>query len=203
MSLSTRIAKWSAVAAIALVLLLAACGIEDVNPSKVFVFSFESGTEGWYSNGADLDNPSVDWSINRAVDMSVDSVSSMRIYLDNDNGRAKIWMERMFSVDSAANYRVDVRYQLATRDYGSSGLWTIIAGVGPRAISLTDELVYHDDTANGAGSDVGYLWRYKSYSFDTKSSNAGKLFVNIGIWGTTTGARSYYLDQVLVSFTRR
>ena len=73
--------------------------------------------------------------------MSSDSVSSMRFYLDNANGNAKIWMERMFSVDSAADYRVEVRYHFATADYGSTGLWKIVAGAGPRAVSLADELV--------------------------------------------------------------
>jgi hypothetical protein len=203
MASCNRRTRWSAIAALAAVLLFSACGVEDVNPSKVFVFSFESGTtEGWYSGSADA-NPPVDWNINRVVDMSSDSISSMRFYLDNANGNAKIWMERMFSVDSAADYRVDVRYQFATSDYGSTGLWKMVAGAGPRAVSLADELVFHDDTGNGSGSDIGFQWRYKAYSFDTKSSNSGKVFVNIGIWGTTNRSRVYYYDQILVSFTRR
>jgi hypothetical protein len=191
-----------AIAALAAIILLAACGVEDTNPSRVYVFSFESGAEGWYTKSADADPP-VDWNINRVIDMSSDSISSMRFYLDNANSGAKIWMERMFSVDSAADYRVEVRCQFATRDYGSTNLWTVVAGAGPRAVSSADELTERDDTGNGSGTDVGFLWRFKSYAFDTRSSNSGKVFVNIGLWGTTKATRIYYIDQVLVSFRRK
>ncbi|MFZ1946582.1 MAG: hypothetical protein WAW06_03490 [bacterium] len=189
--------------ALAATALLVGCGLDEVTPARVYVSSFEGGMDSWYANGTDVTNPPVNWNIQRAVDMSRDSISSVRFQLDNSNGKGKIWMERAFSADSSGDYRVRVSYQFATRDYGTAGLWQIIAGAGPRAVSFPEELIYHADTGNGSGSDVGYVWRYRDYTFDIRSSSTGKVFVSIGVWGTTLGARTYYVDQVVVSLQKR
>jgi hypothetical protein len=189
--------------AVAAAALLFGCGVDENPPSRVYVSSFEAGMDSWYANGTDVNNPPVNWNVQRAVDMSADSISSMRFYLDNSNGRGKIWMERAFDADSSGDYRVRVSYQFATRDYGTAGLWQIIAGAGPRAVSFPEELIYHADTGNGSGSDVGYVWRYRDYTFDLRSSSAGKIFVSVGVWGTTVAARTYYVDQVVVSLQKR
>jgi hypothetical protein len=196
-------ARLTAALALVAALSLWGCGVDENPPARVYVSSFEGGMDSWYAGATDVTNPPVNWSVQRAVDMSSDSISSVRLYLDNSNGRGKVWMERAFSADSSGDYRVRVSYQFATRDYGTAGLWKIIAGAGPRAVSFPEELGYHEDTGNGSGSDVGYLWRYKDYSFDIRSSSTGKIFVSVGVWGTTVAARTYYLDQVVVSLQKR
>lgn len=185
-------------------LLVCACGEnDDFTPSQYYVFSFEDSMQGWSSQGVDLDNPAVVWYVQRAVDMSRDSVSSAVIYLDNLNEKAKIWMQRMFAVDSSADYHVAVRYSMATRDWGNSDLWTILTGVSSRAVSTPEELGYQGNTGTGTSSDVGYFWLYKTYEFDVRSSSAGRLYVHIGVWGTSKATRSYYVDMVSISFTRK
>jgi len=192
------------VSCLAILVMVCACGEgDDIRPSQYYVFSFEGSMQGWSTNGTDLDNPSVVWYIQRAVDMSRDSVSSAKFYLANLNDKAKIWMERVFEVDSSADYRVTVRYSFATRDWGQANLWNILTGVSPRAVSVPEELGYQGNTGTGTSSDVGFVWTSRSYDFDVRSSSSGRLYVHIGVWGTWETTRVYYVDLVSVSFTRR
>ena len=192
------------IAALLLCLLPSGCGVGDENtPSRYFVFSFEGANLGWNTTGVDLDNPAVVYSIQRAVDMARDSVSSAKFYLQNLNGRAKIWMERSFDLDSSADYQVTVQYSFASKDWGDTEPWTILTGVSPRAVSTAQELGIQGDTYNGSASDVGFRWLSKKYTFDAHSNSQGRLYVHIGFWGTTVATRVYYVDSVFISFARR
>lgn len=192
-----------AAAALLLCLLPCACGVDQEDAARYFVFSFEGPTLGWSTGGVHLDNPAVVYNIQRAVDVARDSVSSAKFYLQNLNGRAKIWMERAFDVDSSADYEVTVQYSLATADWDGVAPWTILTGVGPRAVSTVDELGIQGTTANRSSSDVGFLWVSKRYTFDAHSSSAGKVYIHIGVWGTTVATRVYYVDSVYISLKRR
>ena len=176
--------------------------VTNPRPSKGFVFSFEGSMEGWSKNGLDLENPTVAWDIGLNLDMARDSTSSVRFYLDNVNDKAKIYIERAFAVDTSADYHVRVTYQLASRDFGDVNLWTIITGATSRPVASVGDLTPQGNTGNGYPSDVGPVWMYKSYEFDLRSSDAGKIYVQIGIWGTSEFPRTYYLDPVYVSFTK-
>jgi hypothetical protein len=192
-----------ALACLAVLLLACACGEpEEIRPSQYYIFSFEGSMEGWNANGVDLENPAVAWYVQRAVDMSRDSVSSAQFYLENLNERAKIWMERVFNVDSSADYHVTVRYSLASRDWAGTSLWTILTGVSPRAVSVPEELGYQDDTGTGTPSDVGHRWLYKTYEFEVHSSSTGKLYVHIGVHGKSKATRTYYVDLISVAFAK-
>jgi hypothetical protein len=105
-------------------------------------------------------------------------------------------------VDTSADYHVRVSYQLASRDFGDVNLWTIITGALSHPAASVGDLTPQGDTANGYGSDVGPMWMHKSYEFDVQSSEAGKIYVQIGIWGTSEFPRTYYLDAAYVVFTR-
>lgn len=159
--------------------------------------------QGWNADATDLGNPPAVWYVQRADDKSRDSVSSAKLFLDNLNANAKIWIEHVFEVDSSADYRVGVRYSLATRDWGKANLWDILTGVSPRPVSTAEELGAQGTTGNGASYDAGHIWVYKSYDFDVRSSSTGNLYVHIGICGKSQAARYYYFDLVSVSFTRR
>jgi hypothetical protein len=192
-----------AIAALLVGLLPCSCGVDENAPARYFVFSFEGATLGWSTNGVDLGNPPDVYTIQRAVDMARDSVSSVKFYLQNLNGIAKIWMERGFDVDSSADYQVTVQYSFATSDWGGTEPWTILTGVTPRAVSTAEELGIQGDTYNGSFSDVGFRWLSKRYTFDAHSNSQGKLYVQIGIWGRTVATRVYYVDSVYISFARR
>ena len=181
---------------------VAGCGdnLTGVTPSQSYVFSFENDTQGWTDRAMDIDNPPVEWNIQRAIDMARDGTASMKFYLANYNDKGKIWMERAFEVDSSANYRVDVRYQFATSDFGQANLWRIITGVQSHPVTSVDDLTMRDDTGNGANSDAGYLWTGKQYTVDRRSSAGGKIYVSIGVWGTWETPRTYYVDFVYIAF---
>lgn len=190
---------------LALVCIAAGCSETFTGPAAnpYFVFSFEGSMEGWTKNGVDLDSPPVRWEISLSPDMARDGSSSVRFFVNNINDKSKIYIERTFAVDTSATYRVGVQYYLATSDWGQANLWTLITGATSHPAASAADLTFQGSTGNGRGSDVGPVWVYQAYEFDVKSSNAGKICVQVGVWGNSEFGRSYYLDAVHVSFTRK
>jgi hypothetical protein len=177
--------------------------VTNPDPSRYFVFSFEGSMEGWSKSALDIDNPPVTWEISLTLDMARDSTSSVRFYVNNINDKSKIYIERGFDADAGVDYKVRVSYQLASRDWGQANLWTIITGATTLPAASPTDLETQGSTGNGYGSDVGPMWMYRSYEFnDVRASDAGKIYVQIGIWGTSEFARTYYLDSVYVILTR-
>lgn len=168
-----------------------------------YSFSFEDGMEGWEKKGTDLENPPIDWAIDRVQELAIDGDASVRLYLSNMNDAGKIWVERAFTVDPNQLYEVTVSYDLASSVYGDFNLWRIITGVVPDRPEDSGDLIYHGDAGNGAESDVGYKWLDKSYDFTVMSNSEGKLYVFIGIWGNWETTRTYYLDNVSVNIVSK
>jgi|GEM_PF-1566431 len=163
-------------------------------------YSFETGMQGWQSDGADLDNPPVEWSIERSQYISSDGDYSVELYLNNLNDAGKIWVERVFRVLPDQPYSVDLKYDFASRDWGDINLWTIISGAVPAGPDVAP--VFQGNTGNNAEQDAGYVWLDKSYHFETMSNSDGEIMVMIGIWGTWETARTYYLDKVEINIDR-
>ena len=170
--------------------------------SSPFSFSFEEGLQGWAARGLDLDlaNSTIDWDINTSQDLARGGSSSLEFYLENLNDKGKIWIEQSFEVEPNRLYHVDVSYTFASTDWGDMNWFRIITGVLTKSPSSREELVYQDYTGNGAGSDIGFLWLDKTYSFIIQSDSNGSLFVIIGIWGVWETPRTYYVDNVEVTF---
>ena len=193
------------VVAVLAMMALAGCGGGNtINPpSNAQVFSFESDMQGWTKKGIDLvvGGSTVDWSIQRSTDRATVGANSLKFYLDNRTDAGKIWIERPFAVNANQRYRVNVQYSLATSDFGDFNLWSIITGVRATPAQNRNDLTYQGNTGNGANSDVGYRWFEKSYNFDATSGADGKLYVDIGVWGTWETPRTYYIDNVRVVFT--
>ncbi len=165
-------------------------------------FSFESGMENWRKNGTDLDNPPVDWSIERSQELATDGENSLKFYLSNVNDAGKIWIEKAFDADPNSYYRVNVSYDFASAIYGDFNLWRIITGVSPNSPSDAKDLMFQGDAGNGADNNVGFKWLKKSYEFVAKSSQDNELYVYIGVWGTWETDRTYYVDNVEVEFEK-
>ena len=181
--------------------ILTGCDGSGVPSSGTIAFSFEEDMEGWVANGTDLNNPPVEWSIERSKDIASDGKTAIRLYLNNMNDAGKIWIERQFEGEPNRTYRIRLEYDFATADWGDINLWTIIAGIVPE--SDKKELVYQEATGNNATPEDGFVWLRKSYDFDVKSGPDGKVGVLIGIWGTWETARTYYLDNVDISFAEK
>ncbi len=183
---------------ITVVFLVAGC-----TPPHSYFFSFENDMEGWSSNGTDLDNPPVEWSIERTQKMAKDGTISLAFYLDNLNDQGKIWVEQSFVVKPDCLYYVSVEYTFASADFGEINLWQIITGVTKEQPVCRDNLIYQENTSNNSKTDVGFRWLEKDYDFIIQSDSGGRLWVTIGIWGTWETPRTYYIDNVQITFTEK
>lgn len=171
---------------------------KDELESAVYEFSFENGMQEWRPEGTDLDNPPIEWSIERSQELSLNGSSSLQYMLANNNDAGKIWIERSFDVRPERKYRVGVSYDLASMDYGVN-LWTIITGAYPKEPlkESKSNLIFQGDTGTGDSPTENFKWLKKSYDFVVEPEN-GEIFVNIGVWGTWETTRYYYLDNVKV-----
>jgi hypothetical protein len=113
-------------------------------------------------------------------------------------------MERQFELQPGATYDVEAAFDFASADFGDIGLWTIIAGVSEADPETVDDLDFQDETGNGASDDVGHVWGARSYSLGTATAGRnGLLWVALGVWGTFETTRTYFVDDVQLTFTRR
>ncbi|HYO45291.1 MAG TPA: hypothetical protein VEY33_01200 [Gemmatimonadota bacterium] len=198
--------KWPAIslAALAAVFVLA-CADDTTGPDGIVRFetSFETGLDGFTADGTDLDDPPIEWSIERTNEEADDGAWSVRLDLANLNDAGKIWIERSFDLEAGRAYDVELSYAFGSSDFGDINLWTIIAGVSPGDPEVTDDLTFQGSTANGEDQDVGLVWLEKSHDFTATAGAGGELWVALGVWGTSEFPRTYYLDDVEITFTPR
>ncbi len=166
-------------------------------------FSFENGLEGWVPKATDVSQPPVPWVVERSQDRATDGSSSMRVAVDNLTDAAKVWGERVFQVRPNRAYRVNVQFSFASADFGGLNEWRIITGVRTSPAERREDLTYQGSTGNGSGTNVGYVWMQKSYDFEVTAGNDGKLYVDIGVWGTWETFRAYYFDDVRITIAER
>ena len=196
--------SWVPVFAIA-VASLGGCADDSTGPDGTVRFesSFEAGLDEFVADGIDLDDPTVEWSIERTDERADDGEWSVRLELENLNDAGKIWIERPFDLEPGRAYDVAVSYAFATADFGDINNWTIVAGVTPVDPEVRDDLTFQGSTANGEDQDVGFVWLKKSHAFMATASPSGELWLALGVWGTSEFSRIYYLDDVEVAFTPR
>ena len=184
---------------------LAACDqVGDIVfvPEFDLSYSFEGGLEGWFGNGVDLTDPIVTWSVQASNEQSSHGGSSARLYVDNANGMAKVWMERAAVVGASVEYDVDISFDFGTADFGEVNLWRILAGAHTGSPGTAAALEVQDATGNGSASSVGVQWLQKSYRVQAVSDPGGHIQIVVGVWGTWQTPRTYYIDNVRLLFTR-
>jgi len=171
---------------------------------QTFGFTFESDAGDWVPDGTDLEDPPVTWSVERSDDLAERGNWAIRLSLDNLNDAGKVWMERAFELRPGTTYDVEVAFDFASADFGEIGLWTIISGVSETDPETVDDLVFRDETGNGSSEDVGHLWGTRSYSLGPATADEdGLLWVALGVWGTFETSRTYFVDELEVTFTLR
>ena len=158
--------------------------------------SFENSMDNWTTNGADLTDPTVNWSITPSTNQPYYGNYSLQLTLDNLNDQGKIWIEHQYNVQPTTAYHIIITYMLGTTDYGMNP-FRIITGVTGTPPSK-DNLTFQDDTSNGRDNNT-FTWLPKTYEFITTSSPDGVLTASIGIWGTWETNRTYYLDNINVT----
>lgn len=171
---------------------------------QTFGFTFESDAGDWVPDGTDLEDPPVTWSVERSDELAERGNWAIRLSLDNLNDAGKVWMERAFELRPGTTYDVEVAFDFASADFGEIGLWTIISGVSETDPETVDDLVFRDETGNGSSEDVGHLWGTRSYSLGPATADEdGLLWVALGVWGTFETSRTYFVDELELTFTLR
>jgi hypothetical protein len=171
---------------------------------QTFGFTFESDAGDWVPDGTDLEDPPVTWSVERSDDLAERGNWAIRLSLDNLNDAGKVWMERAFELRPGTTYDVEVAFDFASADFGEIGLWTIISGVSETDPETVDDLVFRDETGNGSSEDVGHLWGTRSYSLGPATADEdGLLWVALGVLGTFETSRTYFVDDLELTFTLR
>jgi hypothetical protein len=169
----------------------------------LFTFSFEDDLDGWQAKGIDLDDPPVTWSIAQSEDTSTVGDGSAKYALDNMNDAGKIFLQRTFELDPDTEYDVRIEFDFATADWGDMNHWRIIAGAHRSAPEDADDLEFQGEAANGEDEDGDHVWLEKRYDVEATSDEDGNIVIAIGVWGTFEVERSYYIDDVRITFTER
>lgn len=190
------------------VVLWSACG-DGAGPGeepRTETFSFEGGLEGWSPDATDIlvgEEP-IDWSVTTTAEAATDGERSVRLTLDNLSDAGKVWIERRFELEPETSYDVRIEFDLGTSDFGSVNLWTVIAGASSRSPETAEDLesAFRDETGHGRDEDLGLLWVGKCYDLAATTDPDGALHVMLGVWGTFEVTRTYYVDAVLITFTK-
>lgn len=153
--------------------------------------------DGWVAEGLDLDDPPVDWSIERSSDRATQGTWSVRYFLANYNDAGKIWLRRAFPVP-AGTYDVSLEFGFATADFGMANLWTIIAGARNAAPARVADLPFREHTGHGSDQNLGWVWLPKRYGDTVSVGRGGAVHVMVGVWGTWETPRAYYADEIEV-----
>jgi hypothetical protein len=195
-------------AAISIILPIVACllltlqGCNDTEYPSVekYIFSFENSLEEWEQGGISLDMPLVDWTADISTDISSDGDYSVMLYLNNIDEVGEIWIEHCFDLKPNCRYKVHIEYDFASADWENDKLWRIITSALPDPTQITP--AYQGDTGNGASAEDGFVWLHKSYDSSVITSADGEIYINIGVCGLLETARTYYIDNVNLTFIK-
>ena len=190
----------------------AGCGDTAVTPPEVPVadlrFSFETGLEGWAISATDtlVGGGGIPWWVRPSTTQSFEGATALEFYMANYTDAGKIWIVRPIMVSPNRSYRVTISYALASGDYGTMNLFSLITGVTasePRSATDLAKTFLRDATGNGASSDVGYRWLDKRVEQDVTANAEGRVYVVVGVWGTWETERTYYIDALRVQVVAR
>lgn len=167
-------------------------------------YAFETTLAPWQPDGTDLDDPPVDWSIERSNERAEGGEWSVKFELDNLNDAGKIWIEA--SPGIFQNLAPGVTYQARIAfDFGSSdgevNAWRIIAGASAQDPEDVDDLTFQGSTATGGEPGV-FTWTRKEFTSTFTAPAGGSIWFAIGVWGTSEFPRTYFIDDLDIELTR-
>ncbi len=197
---STAVIKTTVSAVFCSLLILQGCSCDKYPLSETYTYSFKNNMEGWDNSGISLDTPLIDWVVDVSDDISSDGDYSVMLYLNNITEESAIWIDRYYNLKPHCRYSVHIEYDFASADWSDDSLWTIIASVLPASSQI--KAMYQEDTGNGASAEDGFVWLHKSYDLIATTFSSGEIYVNIGVRGLPQTARTYYIDNINIIFTR-
>ncbi|MCA9736291.1 MAG: hypothetical protein R3E98_04680 [Gemmatimonadota bacterium] len=166
-------------------------------------WSFEGSLEGWSAAALGGLTPGVDWSIQSDAGSAVDGQASLRFTVDDATGNGRVWIERAFAVAAEEEYRVDIGFQVGSEDAPGVTPWSAVVGATLDAPSATGTVAV-DGPLGDASGGTGVTWTplTQSLLLDTGEEQE-TAWVSIGVAVGAPGQRTYRVDALSVTFTRR
>ncbi len=190
-----------------LIFALAAAGAGcDRLPEAVIVpefdlaYSFEAGLDGWTASASELAAGS--WAAEGYTERATDGSRSARFSLTNPGGAGKVWITRELELTPDKSYTADISFDLATAEHGTADAWKLILSARAEPPSSAASLDFQGDTSSGQATGTGIAWTVKRFVVPAQADDEGRLYLSLGIWGTTAGTRTYWLDNIRVVLTR-
>ncbi len=190
----------------ALVAAAAAAAGCDRQPEAVIVpefdlaYSFEAGLEGWTASASELAPGS--WAAEGSTERATDGSRSARLSLTNPGGAGKVWLTRELELTPDKSYTAEVSFDLATSEHSGADAWKLILSARAEPPSSAASLDFQGDTSSGQAATTGIVWAEKRFTIPAQADAEGRLYLSVGIWGTTAGTRTYWLDNIRVVLTR-
>lgn len=194
-ALTRRVPVGPSLVALAALSPLAACDRLPeavILPEYEFTYSFDGGLSDWTAAATDMGAGT--WEV-------TDSSGVVHLDLANASGTGKVWITHELEVTPEKQYTLDISFDLATPDHDAAQAWKVIAGARSTPPAIATDLPFQDaTTGNGPAGEI--VWVTRGYSVTAEADEEGLLYLSLGIWGTTTGTRSYRIDNVRVVLTR-
>lgn len=181
------------------VLIAASCTSEPltIHPEVDETYGFEAGLAGWTAVIPPTGGLVI---VQNSGEMASAGSGALQFLLNDDSGNAAAMVTRAFSVEPDRGYDVEVSFDLATADGPAVQPWTLRFGAGGTEPASAGSVA----AAGSTGSDDDAL------EFEERTLNAtgtagpdGTLWVTVGVSQETGGSRTYFVDELRVSLTRR
>ena len=184
-----------------------ACDFQDssfvIEPEYDDVSSFEADLDKWTPRSIDLGTPPATWEVARSGERASQGGQAVRLRIGNTTGQAKAFIERRYAVEKNQTYLVAISFDFATADFSGVLPWGLIAGVSNDSPTLNNVVAIPANTANGRAADEGFVWTQKGATMELTSDSDGELYVSVGVAAASEGTRTYYVDNLKVTLTRR
>jgi hypothetical protein len=188
-------------ALVSLAALIPAATLHAVEQS-VYSYSFETDLAGWEPDATDLEigDDLIDWSVTRSQEDRTDGLTGVKFYLKNINGTGKIWLERPFSVASNTRYSVTVEFDF-TMICGINSLGFILAGVALTSPEVGQDIppFFRESVLHRKECTSDNRWQRKSYTSVIETTQQGRFYAVVGVWGTWENPMSYYADAFRIT----
>lgn len=167
-------------------------------------YTFESTLAPWQPDGTDLEDPPVEWSIERSDERAEGGQWSVKLELENLNDAGKIWIEASPAIfqnlDPGVTYEARIAFDFGSSD-GEVNAWRIIAGASGQDPEDAEDLTFQGSTVSGGGAGE-FTWTRKEFTFTFTPSASRSIWFAIGVWGTSEFPRTYYIDNLDLTLTR-
>lgn len=175
----------------------------EILPEFDDVSSFESDLGRWSARTLDLGAPPVAYEVVRSSERALDGTQSVRLRVANQAGQPKVFLQRRYETEKDQTYTIDVTLGFASADSVGAAPWRLIVGAAPDSVRRMVDGDAPGLTSNNSAGSAGYVWSTRRYALEARSDADGELFLYVGVWATSPGTRTYYVDNVKVTLTRK